>query len=173
MSGNIKKIALTIVVVLIALGVEKFSGNTNTSGGNGQHSSGGQVSQQAPSLPGNQKAPSVDNKEQILKKISDAKQNQRSGWWLTTKGKVIKLLKDDTKGSQHQKFIIELARGVTLLVAHNIDLAPRANVKKGDVITLRARYEWNNRGGVLHWTHHDPKGRQKGGWIYNNGRYFK
>lgn len=116
---------------------------------------------------------SQQNKQQILEKIRAAAKSQKSGWWLETNATVIKLLKDDTKGHQHQKFLIKLAPDITLLVAHNIDLADRAPVKKGDSISIRARYEWNNRGGVLHWTHHDPKGRQKGGWIELNGKQYK
>ncbi|HIO93349.1 MAG TPA: DUF3465 domain-containing protein [Leucothrix mucor] len=119
------------------------------------------------------KAPDVDNQAQVLKRIRKERENPRARFWLETQGQVIKVLKDDTKGSQHQKFLLKLAPDITLLVAHNIDLAKRAPVKKGDPVKIRARYEWNNRGGVLHWTHHDPKGRKEGGWIYAGGKYYK
>ena len=118
-------------------------------------------------------SPSVDNQNQLHNKIRQAKEDYNSRFWMTTEATVIKNLKDDLKGSQHQKFLIELAPDITLLVAHNIDLAPRAPVQKGDRIKIKGRYEWNNRGGVLHWTHHDPKGKQEGGWIYADNRYFK
>ncbi|PID46662.1 MAG: hypothetical protein CSB47_02860 [Proteobacteria bacterium] len=117
--------------------------------------------------------PNVDNQAALLKKIRSAKEDVNSQFWMTTEATVIKNLKDDTKGSQHQKFLIRLAPDVTLLVAHNIDLAPRAPVQKGDVIKIRGRYEWNHRGGVLHWTHHDPKGREQGGYIYAGGKFYK
>lgn len=113
------------------------------------------------------------NQNTLFDKIRDAAVHQRSGWWLETEGVVIKKLKDDTKGHQHQKFLIKLAPDITLLVAHNIDLAPRVTIQQGDKIKIRGRYEWNNRGGVIHWTHHDPKGHKEGGWIYANGKYFK
>ena len=119
------------------------------------------------------KPPDIGNQSSVLQKIRQAKDNPRSQFWLETQGEVIKLLKDDVKGSQHQKFLIKLAPDVTLLVAHNIDLADRVPVGKGDKVAIRGRYEWNNRGGVLHWTHHDPKGRQEGGWIYARGKYYK
>jgi len=47
-------------------------------------------------------------------------------------GTVIRLLRDDNKGSRHQKFILKLSTGHTILIAHNIDLAPRINtIEKG------------------------------------------
>ena len=40
-------------------------------------------------------------------------------------GTVIRLLSDDNQGSRHQRFIIKQSSGRTLLIAHNIDLAPK------------------------------------------------
>jgi hypothetical protein len=90
---------------------------------------------------------------------------QQSGVWLETSGRVIRVLSDDNEGSRHQKFILELSDGHSVLVAHNVDLARRIPVHQGLLLTLRGRYEWNDRGGVIHWTHHDPEGREQGGWI--------
>lgn len=110
-------------------------------------------------------------------KVASAHQRQQSGVWVTVKGSVIKTLPDDNKGSRHQRFLVSLAQGPTLLVAHNIDLAPKAPLKKGDSVWMRGRYEWNNKGGVLHWTHHDPKlGSRDGpkeGWIQLNGKRYE
>jgi hypothetical protein len=88
-----------------------------------------------------------------------------ASFWVTLDATVIKTLKDDNKGSRHQRFLIKPDNKITLLVAHNIDLAKHVPIKKGDRITLRGRYEWNNKGGVVHWTHHDPRGKKTGGWI--------
>ena len=90
---------------------------------------------------------------------------QRSGLWLETSGRVIRILKDDNEGARHQKFVLELDDGHSVLVAHNIDLARRIPARQGLSLTVRGRYEWNERGGVIHWTHHDPDGREQGGWI--------
>ena len=119
------------------------------------------------------KAPQIDNQAQVLSKIRKERDNTRARFWLESNATVIKLLKDDVRGNPHQKFLVKLAPDITLLVAHNTKLAKRAPVKKGDNIKIRARYEWNNRGGVLHWTHHDPKGKKEGGWIYADGKYYK
>jgi hypothetical protein len=94
------------------------------------------------------------------------------GDWVTTGGTVTRVLADDNDGSRHQRFIIRLSNQQTLLVAHNIDLADRIPLRAGDSISLRGRYETNNRGGVIHWTHHDPSGRARGGWIEYNGKRY-
>ncbi|MEJ2385125.1 MAG: DUF3465 domain-containing protein [Xanthomonadales bacterium] len=89
-------------------------------------------------------------------------------------GRVVKILSDDLEGSRHQRFIIELDSGQTLLVSHNIDLAPRiGGLRVGDEITFYGEYEWNPRGGVIHWTHHDPAGRHADGWIRHRGRTYR
>ncbi|MFC1518571.1 DUF3465 domain-containing protein, partial [Pseudomonadota bacterium] len=100
--------------------------------------------------------------DSILRKAFD---NRQSDIQVKGSGKVIKILSDDNKGSRHQKFILKLSSGQTLLVAHNIDLAPRiSSISNGDQIQFFGEYEWNSKGGVIHWTHHDPNGRHIGGW---------
>lgn len=89
-------------------------------------------------------------------------------------GVVIRLLPDDREGSQHQRFIISLASGQTLLVAHNIDLAPRINsLSLGDRVEFFGEYEWNEKGGVIHWTHHDPDGSHIDGWVKHKGKFYQ
>jgi len=97
--------------------------------------------------------------------VEQAFAGQSSGVWIDTDGRIARLLADDNDGSRHQRFILALDSGHTVLVAHNIDLAERIPLGKGDRITVRGRYEWNDRGGVIHWTHRDPDGRIQGGWI--------
>ena len=86
---------------------------------------------------------------------------------------MLRVLPDDHAGSRHQRFILRVAGGVSVLVAHNVDLAPRVPVALGDSVELRGEYEWNDRGGVIHWTHHDPDGRREGGWIRQDGRLYQ
>ena len=92
---------------------------------------------------------------------------------VTTAGYVTKLLKDDNVGSRHQRFIIEIPSGLSLLVAHNIDLAPRVPLTVKDQVLIYGQYEWNNKGGVLHWTHHDPNKTHEEGWIEHQGRRYE
>lgn len=89
-------------------------------------------------------------------------------------GIVRKLLSDDNDGSRHQRFILELASGQTLLMSHNIDLAPRVvGLRLGDTVSFNGEYEWNAKGGVIHWTHHDPRKRHPAGWLKHNGRIYQ
>ena len=89
-------------------------------------------------------------------------------------GKVVSVLPDDLNGSRHQRFIVKLASGQTVLLTHNIDIAPRIDgLKIGDSVSFNGEYVWNEKGGVVHWTHHDPQGRHVTGWIKHNGQIFK
>lgn len=97
-------------------------------------------------------------------KIAEAFQLKQSDIQVQAKGTVLAVLKDDNDGSRHQKFILELQHGQTVLVAHNIDLAPRIeHLEKGDMVEFLGEYEYSDKGGVIHWTHHDPAGRHVGG----------
>lgn len=93
---------------------------------------------------------------------------------LRVEGRVERILADDRDGSPHQRFIIRTSSGITLLIAHNLDLAPRLDgLAVGDRISAYGEYEWNDRGGVLHWTHDDPAGRHVAGWIEWRGRRYQ
>lgn len=76
-----------------------------------------------------------------------------------------RLLTDDNEGSRHQRFIIDIGARRTLLIAHNIDLADRVPLGLGDRVNVRGMYEWNDLGGLVHWTHHDPHGIEDGGFV--------
>ena len=100
--------------------------------------------------------------------------NEMSDQQVLVLATVQKVLSDDTEGSQHQRFILELDNGQTVLVAHNIDLAPRVpNLQDGDEVEVFGEYEWNNKGGVVHWTHHDPDGDHIDGYVSLNGQVFQ
>jgi hypothetical protein len=106
--------------------------------------------------------------------IAAAFAEQRNGVQVSGQGTVLKLLKDDNEGSRHQRFLLQMPGGQTLLVAHNIDLAPRLNqLGVGDTVAFNGEYAWNAQGGVIHWTHHDPQGRHPGGWLRVNGQTYQ
>ena len=67
-----------------------------------------------------------------------------------------------------------LGSGETVLLSHNIDLAPRIeSLKKGDTVEFYGEYEWNEKGGVIHWTHNDPDGSHVAGWIKHQGKTYE
>jgi hypothetical protein len=103
----------------------------------------------------------------------DAFARRRSDVWVEGSGIVQRTLTDDTEGSRHQRFVVELAGGQTVLVAHNIDLADRVPLSPGERIAFRGEYEWTSQGGVVHWTHHDPRGNRHGGWIRHQNRDYR
>jgi hypothetical protein len=101
-------------------------------------------------------------------------EQRRSDVQVEGRGTVERVLPDDNDGSRHQRFILRLAHGQTVLVAHNIDLAPRIEgLRAGDEVRFYGEYEWNPQGGVLHWTHHDPKGIHPGGWLEHRGKRYQ
>jgi Protein of unknown function (DUF3465) len=106
--------------------------------------------------------------------LAAAFENHRSNVQVQGRGQVAKILSDDNDGSRHQRFIVSLAAGHTVLVAHNIDLADRVDaLKTGDRIEFYGEYEWNAKGGVIHWTHRDPQHRHVDGWIKHNGHTYQ
>ncbi|MCH9828811.1 MAG: DUF3465 domain-containing protein [Gammaproteobacteria bacterium] len=106
--------------------------------------------------------------------LADAYADQLSDLQVQGGGTVIAVLPDDNKGSRHQRFVLRLESGQTLLIAHNIDLAPRIErLREGDFITFSGEYEWNPEGGVVHWTHRDPAGRHADGWLQRAGQIYR
>jgi hypothetical protein len=96
-----------------------------------------------------------------------------SDTWVEGSGLVIRLLTDDRDGGSHQRFVLDIGNGQTVLVAHNTDLAERVPLGIGDRIRFRGLYEWQELGGTVHWTHHDPLGEEDGGFIYYRRKVYR
>jgi hypothetical protein len=89
-------------------------------------------------------------------------------------GVVSRVLSDDREGDRHQRFLVRLPSGQSILIAHNIDVAPRVpNLHVGDRIEFEGEYVWNAQGGLVHWTHRDPSGHHRTGWIRYGGRTYQ
>jgi len=100
--------------------------------------------------------------------------NQISNLQVEGEGIVAKVLRDDTEDIRHQRFILRISGEQTVLIAHNIDLAPRVeNIKNGDKVKFFGEYEWNKKGGVIHWTHRDPNKKHVNGWIRYQDRQYQ
>jgi len=128
-----------------------------------------EVPQSSP-LPRSSPLPQFASDAAILRAIAQ----HRSNVWGVAAGTVVRVLPDDRKGNRHQRFVIRLETGGTLLADYNIDIAPRiAPLEIGDSVVLRGRYVWNEQGGLMHWLHHDPSGAPGGGWVQVRGRIYQ
>ena len=109
-----------------------------------------------------------------LSVFEQAFKNRQSNLQVTQQGEIIRILSDDTEGSQHQRCIVKLPSGQTLLIVHNIDIAPRVpDLRTGEQLVFHGEYEWNDQGGVIHWTHHDPNGKHEDGWLKYQGKIYQ
>ena len=100
--------------------------------------------------------------------------NEQSGVQVHGEGTIVAVLADDVEGERHQLIIVELSSKQTLLISHNIDLAPRVtNFSLGDSLEFFGEYVWNNQGGVIHWTHYDPVEKHIDGWLLHQGLYYQ
>ena len=145
-----KKVLFLIVVVVLAYGLEFVQDQTGS---------------MPDTLPTGQSASQV---------IENAYRNKQGDIQIEGQGTVTRILPDDMDGSRHQRIVLELDNGQSLLIAHNIDLAPRVpDLKNGDTVVFYGEYEWNNKGGVIHWTHKDPGRRHVDGWLKHHGKTYQ
>ena len=77
--------------------------------------------------------------------------------------------------SPHEGFLIRLDSGcdVVVRVEANTDLMGQFAIARGDRVVVKGEYEYSPRGGVIHWTHHDPRGRHEGGFVEVGGRTYQ
>lgn len=153
-----KKILLLLVIIIAAAGYLKNGNRAFFNLSEDDHNN-------HTNLPTNINR-SVQSTDQSDSKLQQLFKNRQSNVQIKGSGKVYKILADDLKGSKHQRFILKMNSGQTLLIAHNIDLAKRIpSLSTGDSVEFFGEYEWNSKGGLLHWTHHDPAGRHIDGWL--------
>ncbi|MFK8050002.1 MAG: DUF3465 domain-containing protein [Halioglobus sp.] len=153
MNKLLSKKTIRYIILVLALGVALYNNTEESS-----NSTSGDTGQVTP------------NNQQV----NAAYENRRSDEQVMGSGVVVRILPDDNKGSRHQKMILKIPSGLRLLIAHNIDLAPRINsLREGDTVEFYGEYEWNEKGGVVHWTHHDPGGRHIDGWLKHEGEIYQ
>lgn len=165
-----KKISIATVVVLLTAAYFGLDLNTQDQ----QSQQNASVAQSAQVQQRDESPSSGQNFQDGLKLIRQAYDRQQSDLQVQALGQVKAILADDNQGSRHQKFILDLDNGLTVLVALNIDLAPRIkNLRKGDTVEFYGEYEYSEKGGVIHWTHHDPQNRHVGGWLKHSGKTYQ
>ena len=103
----------------------------------------------------------------------DAIAHGRSGQEVTVEGAVVRVL--GTSGGQsgiHERFIVAVQSGNAgqdVLVADNITVGHAAPVRQGDDVVVRGELAIDQSGPVIHWTHHDPRGRHESGFVRDHG----
>lgn len=124
----------------------------------------------APALPRATPAPSLSDNAAIARAFANHARDIR----VDGSGSVSRVLSDDNQGERHQRFLVLLPTGQSILIVHNIDIAPRVdNLRVGDEIEFEGEYVWNERGGLVHWTHHDPSRRHRPGWVKHAGHVYQ
>ena len=124
----------------------------------------------APALPRATPAPSLSDNAAIARAFANHARDIR----VDGSGSVSRVLSDDNQGERHQRFLVLLPTGQSILIVHNIEIAPRVdNLRVGDEIEFEGEYVWNERGGLVHWTHHDPSRRHRPGWVKHAGHVYQ
>ena len=108
-----------------------------------------------------------------LAQIMDAVANKRAGIMVQHWGTVSRTMLDDKGVDKLQKFLVTLENGHLLLFAHDLSIAQRVPIATGDRIEFRGRFDWNDVGGLIHRTHHDPQMSFEDGWLRHNGRVYR
>lgn len=177
-----------LAILLVSLGLTACSNSSLTASRAGAQdqspNSNIQTGAQTPFDPSQYRAQGqVQNQNQIQNQagaptlyedeVLAAQNNRAVKVEVTCTTRVKKLLPEDTRGRRHQKFLLGLSNGTTVLVAHSIDSAPYVPISPGDVITLHGEYIWNAKGGLIHWTHHSDSPRHEGGYIDFNGQRYQ
>lgn len=174
--SNLNKISASILVLLVSA----FALSACDSDNNGTRSSGGRHHSEyedfspdssrnldpAPIPPGTVEA--IDDHEVVQAQSAGQRDAEVSGLCV-----VRKLLRDDTVAPRHQRFLLELTNGSTVLVAHNTDLAPRVPIEEGDQLVIHGSFIYNPKGGVIHLTHHATSARHEGGYIDFKGLRYQ
>lgn len=149
---TIIRLTILIVVAVLFYGQEHVQDQNNT-------------------RPATAPAPGKQSASQV---IETAYRNRQGDIQVEGQGTVLRILPDDVEGSRHQRIVLELDNGQSVLIAHNIDLAPRvAGLARGDNLVFYGEYEWNSKGGVVHWTHKDPNRRHADGWLKHRGKTYQ
>ena len=93
---------------------------------------------------------------------------------VTLIGTIDRLLSDqDGPSGPHERFIVRLTDvAMTVLIEHNLALAPRVPVATGEAVVVHGEYIWNAQGGLVHFTHHDPNRSHEGGYILYGGKRY-
>jgi hypothetical protein len=109
--------------------------------------------------------------------VYDAWRAQRSRVEVTADGSVARVLgiREGPSGT-HEGFLLHLrgsaGRGLTVRVEDNVDITGRIPLREGDDVIVKGEYVYDPRGGLIHYTHHDPRGRHPSGYVRVGDRVY-
>lgn len=99
--------------------------------------------------------------------------SRRTKYVSATGMKVIELMADDTQGSPHQKFRVQLSDGHAITIISNLDMCVHVPVQVGDTVGAGGEFiPTGKMSGLLHWVHNDPKKQRPDGYIELNGHIY-
>jgi hypothetical protein len=109
--------------------------------------------------------------------VYDAWRQQRSRLEVTASGSVARVLGVSRGPSgDHEGFLLHLrgagGHGLTVRVEDNVDITGPIPLAPGDDVEVRGEYIYDALGGLIHYTHNDPRGRHPGGYVRAEGRTY-
>jgi hypothetical protein len=109
--------------------------------------------------------------------VYDAWRSGRSHVEVTASGSVARVLGERAGPSGlHEGFLVHLrgadGHGLTVRVEDNVDVTGHIPLRTGDDVVVRGEYIYDTRGGLIHYTHHDPRGHHSSGYVRVNGRLY-
>lgn len=106
--------------------------------------------------------------------LINAYERKQNNVTVTGSGEVVTVLPIDRDGSKKQKFKVQVADKLRVLIIHDYDAAPLiSRLKEGDTVEFSGQYRWNSQGGVVEYTHDDPSGLRWPGWIKHRGKKYE
>jgi hypothetical protein len=110
--------------------------------------------------------------------VYDAWAHHRSRIEVTAAGSVARILGTrEGRSGAHEGFLLHLrgasGRGLTVRVEDNVDLTGPIPLAPGDDVEVRGEYIYDPRGGLIHYTHTDPRGRHPGGYVRVGDKIYR
>ena len=110
--------------------------------------------------------------------VYDAWRAGRSHIEVIANGSVARMLGTHRgRSGNHEGFLLHLSgsagRGLTVRVEDNVDLTGPIPLSEGQDVVVRGEYIFDERGGIVHYTHRDPRGRHISGYVLVDGKFYQ
>ncbi len=110
--------------------------------------------------------------------VYEAWRDGRSRIEVTATGSVARILGTRVGPSgSHEGFLLHLSgsagHGLTVRIEDNVDLTGPIPLRQGEPVEVRGEYIYDERGGLIHYTHLDPRGRHDAGYVRALGRVYQ